>query len=844
MASGGNDSGRMSSSHGPAMEHHQADRPELGAIIRATVGWPRTCTGVALPPLGWNSADGESAYPEAAMKRPNRPSPSLPTRPRGTPRRRGVIAPRAGVRRARQQERLAAILKATAALTGASSIESMLAHLAEAASRAVGRSHAELYLFSPDRSRIELVCAFGLSSEEQVILAGTADIPIGGFWAERRAMETLRPVEQVIDAAQLFPDIERSFRRVGKIRTLVTPLLADGQMIGCFDMWTPHDDRPFAPGDVAAAAAVGRQAGLAIQNVRLREGDRQRVREQAALVRVGEAAISGADLDQVLDVVARATLDTGIGEACDVELWRREDDVMELVATAAVPGWSITDPLGTRYRLTDWPSTREALGLNEPQSYGVDDARLDAGERRRLKDDQVGSILELPLRVGEESLGVLVIYDRAAHRFGRREIAVGQELAAQAALAIQNTRLQMALRQQAETDGLTGLLNHRAIQEYLDRLLIHPEWDRTAGDAAGAVLLVDIDDFKLFNDTHGHLVGDRVLRDVAQVLRDVVRPDDRVGRYGGDEFLLVLSDASRGETVAEALLSGVRAMSIAVDELDLPLRLSVGLATAPRDGTTRAQLIAAADAAMYAAKEAGVSRIAAISHTSPNDVSSAFSALSGLVLAVDRKDRYTKQHSDQVTAAALRFGRALDLDSHALEALRIAGQLHDVGKIAVPDAILRKPAGLTNTERAVMERHVEFSVLMVQAIMQDEAAIDAIGQHHERWDGRGYPLRRAGSAISPLGRILALTDAYAAMLCDRPYRKGLGFERIIAELWAGAGSQFEPALVARFIEWLEGERRDIRDSPGSSPARESGLRLADHAAWVVHDGRPTSATIQ
>ena len=677
-----------------------------------------------------------------------------------------------------------------------------------------------------------------------MILAGTADIPIGGFWAERRAMETLRPVEQVIDAAQLFPDIERSFRRVGKIRTLVTPLLADGQMIGCFDMWTPHDDRPFAPGDVAAAAAVGRQAGLAIQNVRLREGDRQRVREQAALVRVGEAAISGADLDQVLDVVARATLDTGIGEACDVELWRREDDVTELVATAAVPGWSISDPLGTRYTLTDWPSTREALGLNEPQSYGVDDARLGPGERRRLKDDQVGSILELPLRVGGESLGVLVIYDRAAHRFGQREIAVGQELAAQAALAIQNTQLQMALRQQAETDGLTGLLNHRAIQEYLDRLLIHPEWDRTAGDAAAAVLLVDIDDFKLFNDTHGHLVGDRVLRDVAHVLRDVVRPDDRVGRYGGDEFLLVLSDASRGETVAEALLSGVRAMSIAVDELDLPLRLSVGLATAPRDGTTRAQLIAAADAAMYAAKEAGVSRIAAISNISPNDVSSAFSALSGLVLAVDRKDRYTKQHSDQVSATALRFGRALDLDSHALEALRMAGQLHDVGKIAVPDAILRKPAGLTNTERAVMERHVEFSVLMVQAIMQDEAVIDAIGQHHERWDGRGYPLRRAGSAISPLGRILALTDAYAAMLCDRPYRKGLGFERIIAELWAGAGSQFEPALVARFIEWLEWERRDIRDSPGSSPARESGLRLAGHAAWVVHDGRPTSATIQ
>lgn len=753
---------------------------------------------------------------------------SLSLRRRGISRRRGPIAPRTGVVRARQQDRLAAVLEATTALTSSRSIEEMVEHLAGAASQAVGRSHVELYVFSPDCSRVELVCSFGLTDEEQAVLGRIADIPVGQFWAERRAMETLQPVEQAIDTAQLSPEIERWFRQVGKLRTLVTPLLADNQMIGCFDMWTPHDDHPFAPGDVAAAAAVGRQAGLAIQNVRLREGDRQRVREQAALVRVGQAAISGVDLEGVLDTVAKATLDSGIGEACDVELWHREEDVTELVAAATIPEWYVADPIGTRYPLRDWPSTRRALGLHAPQCYNADDARLGPIERRSFKDDQVRSILELPLRVGDENLGILVVYDRAANRFGPREVHVGQELAAQAALAIQNTRLHEALQRQAETDALTGLLNHRAIQEHLDHLLMEGETHAAVAGGA-AVLLVDIDDFKLFNDTHGHLIGDQVLRDVARLLIDVAQVGDRAGRYGGDEFLLVLTDAARGENVTEELLRRAAATTISVDGLKLPLRLSIGLASAPRHGTTRAELVAAADSAMYAAKEAGVARVPGIADRALGGVSPAFSALSGLVLAVDRKDRYTKRHSDLVTAIGVAFAVELGLDRQSQDALRIAGPLHDVGKIAVPDAILRKPAPLTDEERAIVERHVQFGVLMVQGVTQDEAVIDAIAHHHERWDGQGYPGRRRGTAIPLLGRILSIVDAYAAMICDRPYRKALRFDRITVELRKGAGGQFDPSLVEPFVEWIEGERWDRQLAPGEMLADEARSSANDPA---------------
>jgi len=166
---------------------------------------------------------------------------------------------------------------------------------------------------------------------------------------------------------------------------------------------------------------------------------------------------------------------------------------------------------------------------------------------------------------------------------------------------------------------------------------------------------------------------------------------------------------------------------------------------------------------------------------------------------VDQKYRYTKVHSDLVCETAVRFGQDLGLPPDQIEALEIPGQLYDVGKIAVPDAVLRKPGYLSENDRHIMQQHVVFSELMVKGVPNLPLMLGAIVHHHERWDGTGYPYRKRGVDIPLLGRIMALADAYSAMVHDRPYRKGRNVDAIINELRAGAGTQFDPELVEQYI---------------------------------------------
>jgi HD-GYP domain-containing protein (c-di-GMP phosphodiesterase class II) len=181
---------------------------------------------------------------------------------------------------------------------------------------------------------------------------------------------------------------------------------------------------------------------------------------------------------------------------------------------------------------------------------------------------------------------------------------------------------------------------------------------------------------------------------------------------------------------------------------------------------------------------------------------SVLAVLDGLVSAVDRKDRYTRLHSDIVTDAAVRAAQALQLGPEMQDALQIAGPIHDVGKIAVPDSILMKPGPLTCEERELMEQHVEYGLMLIRDVPRMPDVIDAVLHHHERWDGKGYPNGRSGDDIPLVGRIMAVADAYSAMISDRPYRKGLEQREAFSELRAGAGTQFDPALVEPFITAL------------------------------------------
>jgi diguanylate cyclase (GGDEF)-like protein/putative nucleotidyltransferase with HDIG domain len=359
-------------------------------------------------------------------------------------------------------------------------------------------------------------------------------------------------------------------------------------------------------------------------------------------------------------------------------------------------------------------------------------------------------------------------------------------------------RMVQVERQQASTDALTGLMNHRGALQALE----------AAFDAAQAaaspfsLLMGDIDGFKLFNDTYGHVMGDDVLKLASAVVRKVADPMSGIAcRYGGDEFLIVLPglDKASATTIANEITEKLGRAEFRSENSIVPVSMSLGVASYPDDGDTAPKIVAAADAAMYAAK-----RHAEGGHTSSITTTqdTTFGVLDSLVQAVDVKDSYTKVHCDIVAEYAVKLAVRLNLPEESQRALRIAGLLHDIGKLAVPDEILKKPAPLNAEEYKIMQRHVTIGEVLIREVPQLKEVIQAVACHHERYDGSGYPRGLAGEQIPLIGRIIAIADSYSAMCLDRPYRKGMSHDRVLTELVAGAGIQFDPGLTEIFVQLL------------------------------------------
>jgi diguanylate cyclase (GGDEF)-like protein len=349
----------------------------------------------------------------------------------------------------------------------------------------------------------------------------------------------------------------------------------------------------------------------------------------------------------------------------------------------------------------------------------------------------------------------------------------------------------------ALTDPLTGLGNHRHFQERLQRELL----DAEEQGFPVTLCLVDIDDFKQVNDRYGHPAGDRVLSQVAARLRQ----GGEAFRLGGDEFAVLLPGQDEREAVVIATSIVERIGALAVDPAG-PVTVSTGLATYPHQGVGRDALIRLADSALYWAKENGKNRVrvwrrdvpepGAVKRLSslPERVAR-HRAAAGLAKAVDARDAYTGSHSERVAELAARIAARLGADADTTEQTRLAASLHDLGKLAIPEEILRKPGELTEAERLVLERHPQIGYRMLEGLGVDPVA-QWVLHHHERWDGGGYPDGLSGEEI-PLGaRILFVADAYDAMTSEGIYRSPLTAEQAMLELHDCAGSQFDPDVVA------------------------------------------------
>ncbi len=350
-------------------------------------------------------------------------------------------------------------------------------------------------------------------------------------------------------------------------------------------------------------------------------------------------------------------------------------------------------------------------------------------------------------------------------------------------------RLLEQAQEEAERDPLTGLLNHRAFHKRFE-----DEAERALEDGLSlAVAFLDLDNFKFFNDAYGHTTGDEVLRQVADALRGACRSQDTLSRFGGDEFALLLPNVGAeitADEVAARLSAALRDVSHqpAGYGSAIPLSLSVGVALFPADAPNRSAVMQLADERLLRAKTGGLSEGEAQQVRAEMQGLEGFSMLDALVNAVDNKDRYTRRHSEDVMTYSLLIARVLGLDSATQHTVSVAALLHDVGKIGVPDAILRKPGALTEHEFEAIRQHPVMGAVIVAAVPGLEGTLDSVRHHHERWDGQGYPDGLRGEQTPLLARLMAVADAYSAMTSDRPYRKGKTSAQAQAVLEAGAGT--------------------------------------------------------
>ena len=237
----------------------------------------------------------------------------------------------------------------------------------------------------------------------------------------------------------------------------------------------------------------------------------------------------------------------------------------------------------------------------------------------------------------------------------------------------------------------------------------------------------------------------------------------------------------------------------------LPVTVSAALCSYPEHGASVTELLATAAVTLQEAKASGGDAVRRPSTEATSAMTRTFDVFQGLILAVDTKDRYTKRHSEDVARYALFLAQRVGVPDAELEAIRVAGLLHDVGKIGIPDHVLRKPGKLTDEEYDVVKQHVALGDMIVRDVPDIDIVRAGIRHHHERVDGRGYLHGLAGDDIPLVGRILAVGDAFSAMTTSRPYRKGLDVREALRRLEDAAGTQLDERLVVSFVSGLETE---------------------------------------
>jgi len=523
-------------------------------------------------------------------------------------------------------------------------------------------------------------------------------------------------------------------------------------------------------------------------HARLKLLERERRRLQSAVRRLGDAFAAKLELDALLEILLHGTLEALDGAA-------------------------------GRLELSDLPSVRR-LSAGSPDRLRDLDATTDGDQRVdsavQIADASAWTLL-LPVEIGGTATGTLAIA-RDERAFEDDEIALLSELVAKAEHAATEILANQTLREQAVTDALTGLGNRRRLARDLADAL-----ERAATDPPALLLLFDLDGFKGYNDTFGHLAGDALLSRLGAKLSTAVGPGGGAYRLGGDEFCALLD--VHADDLDERIARTAAALSETGNQF--AIGASFGAVLLPHEADNPDYALQLADERMYASKR----RRAAGPRDQARDV---------LMRTMQAKQPDLDEHSSEVADLATRVARKLGQVGEALDEIARGAELHDIGKVGIPDAILTKTGPLDADEWEFMRQHP----ILGERILNGAPALRPVARlvraSHERWDGSGYPDRLAGEDI-PLGaRIVAVCDAYEAMTADRSYRRALPHDVACRELRANAGTQFDPAVVEAFLATIDASDAAHRDEGAQTAVHHAAAHIRDLLRQPVPSPGPAS----
>ncbi len=630
-----------------------------------------------------------------------------------------------------------------------------------------------------------------------------ADSPIV-TWLERES--TILPERNLA----IFPEFqsmwteEREDIRSAKISMFV-PLMNRGRLICILAISEMRDGKLYTVEDIDQLEFISGRVAASMAKEYSHEQLREQDKETTLVNRLTAIITSSMSIQMIFDGFAQ-------------EL-KKEDMEIDWATIALIDGdelyfMALSSNIGSAWQTGEripLEGTATELSYQEQQAEYEDDLkrvrRFSTSES--LLQQGIRSVAYLPLNVTGRTIGNLILASRQPNAYTRRDKKLLEKVALQIAAPVENANLYNRLEQRSRIDELTGLFNRRHFEE---RLKEEVSRQTRYGDVF-SIFMLDLDNFKAYNDTYGHPAGDILLGQMGKIIKGSVRNVDQAFRYGGDEFVIILPQTTREDAYAVAERVRVQ-IAKRMEKEAIAVTASIGLANYPADGVVADELIDVADNALYHAKRAGGNRILLSSdalselpdeggvHGTYNK-RSGLSAVYALVSAVEAKDSFMYDHSRKVNTYAVALAEAIGLSPDQVTNVSTAALLHDIGNIGISDKILNKKGRLNEEDWKAIKTHPKLGATIIGNIRHLAPCVNIVLYHHERWDGGGYPEGLQREQIPIEARILAIADSFEAMTSVRPYRPPLPLKEIVKQLKQGAGLQFDPNLVDAFIGIVE-----------------------------------------